>query len=259
MAKYGFVYIWYDKKHKRFYIGSHWGTETDGYICSSRWMRKAYKRRPQDFKRRIVCLCSTKKLVLEEEQRWLNMIKIEEYGKKYYNIDKVVKNPWWQHDNKISKSISQKISESHKNNPNWGSWAKGKIVSDETREKLRQINFGKNHSEETKEKCRSYKHTEEAKKKISETGKGRKHSEETKKKLSEFHKGKQYHVLSEEARKIISQKTKERLIEKPKSEECKQKISKTISGSKWITNGIITYQHKGILPEGFKYGRKINK
>ena len=22
--KYGFVYIWHDRKHKRYYIGSHW-------------------------------------------------------------------------------------------------------------------------------------------------------------------------------------------------------------------------------------------
>lgn len=27
--KYGFVYIWFDKKHKRFYIGCRWGTEND--------------------------------------------------------------------------------------------------------------------------------------------------------------------------------------------------------------------------------------
>ena len=33
MEKYGFVYLWYDRKRKMFYIGSHWTTETDGYIC----------------------------------------------------------------------------------------------------------------------------------------------------------------------------------------------------------------------------------
>lgn len=52
--KYGFVYLWHNKKHKRFYIGSHWGTEDDGYLCSSNWMRKSYYRNPQDFKRRIL-------------------------------------------------------------------------------------------------------------------------------------------------------------------------------------------------------------
>jgi len=32
MEKYGFVYLWYDKKHKRYYIGCRWGKENDGYI-----------------------------------------------------------------------------------------------------------------------------------------------------------------------------------------------------------------------------------
>ena len=36
-VKYGFVYIWYDRKHHRYYIGCHWGTIDDGYICSSNW------------------------------------------------------------------------------------------------------------------------------------------------------------------------------------------------------------------------------
>ena len=44
MEKYGFVYIWYDKKRKMYYIGSHWGTDDDGYICSSNRMRDAYRR-----------------------------------------------------------------------------------------------------------------------------------------------------------------------------------------------------------------------
>ena len=35
MEKYGFVYIWFDRKHKRYYIGCHWGHEDDGYVCSS--------------------------------------------------------------------------------------------------------------------------------------------------------------------------------------------------------------------------------
>ena len=37
-----------------FYIGCRWGYENDGYICSSNWMLKTYKRRPQTFKRRIL-------------------------------------------------------------------------------------------------------------------------------------------------------------------------------------------------------------
>ena len=53
---YGFVYIWRDKKHNRFYIGSHWGTIDDGYVCSSTWMKRSYLRRPGDFKRKIISM-----------------------------------------------------------------------------------------------------------------------------------------------------------------------------------------------------------
>src|SRR6185312_12704168 len=87
MAKYGFIYLWYDRKHKRYYIGSHWGTEDDGYVCSSKWMNKSYKRRPKDFKRRILKTnIESKKATLEIENRWLSLIKEEELGIKYYNI-----------------------------------------------------------------------------------------------------------------------------------------------------------------------------
>lgn len=46
LNKYGFVYLWYDTYRKMYYIGSHWGTESDGYVCSSRRMKFAYKKRP---------------------------------------------------------------------------------------------------------------------------------------------------------------------------------------------------------------------
>ena len=51
--KYGFVYIWRDRKHNRYYVGSHWGHTGDGYICSSSWMKQAYKRRPDDPNERL--------------------------------------------------------------------------------------------------------------------------------------------------------------------------------------------------------------
>ena len=87
MEKYGFVYIWFDRKHRRFYIGCHWGTENDGYICSSKWMKQGYKYRPYDFKRRILSRIYTSMTDLyHEEFRWLSMIKEKEIGKRYYNL-----------------------------------------------------------------------------------------------------------------------------------------------------------------------------
>lgn len=75
MKKYGFVYLWYDKKQKMYYVGCHYGTEFDGYICSSNRMRDAHRRRPQDFKRRILKTnILTKKKTLDEEYKWVQLI-----------------------------------------------------------------------------------------------------------------------------------------------------------------------------------------
>lgn len=123
MQKYGFIYVWFDKKKKRYYVGSHWGKEDDGYICSSQWMHRAKAKRPNDFKRRIVKRIYTNRIdLLQEEQRWLNMIKDHELamlntttGKRetirYYNLSKSVKNPWHMHEDR-RKTVGEKISAS---------------------------------------------------------------------------------------------------------------------------------------------------
>jgi hypothetical protein len=109
----GFVYIWRDRKHNRFYIGSHWGSENDSYICSSTWMRNSRKRRPQDFKRRILARVASSRLdLLMEEQRWIYMIQDDEFGKKYYNLAKGVRVPWHTYD-EDRRTVGQKISAAH--------------------------------------------------------------------------------------------------------------------------------------------------
>lgn len=164
MEKYGFVYIWYDRKHKRFYIGSHWGTEDDGYVCSSNWMRDAYKRRPEDFKRRVIEIVGTdRKELYVREEHWLSMIKDEEIRHKYYNLTKSVKDPWYQHPDK-RLTIGQKISKSKKgkspnNDPQMliergkkiSAKVKGRTFSAEHREKLRQAKLGTKRSEQWKQ------------------------------------------------------------------------------------------------------------
>jgi len=110
MENYGFVYIWYDSKNKRYYIGSHWGTEDDGYICSSRWMRNAYKRRPSSFKRRIISRIYTcRKDLLIKEYTWLSMIKQEELkGIRYYNMNNFQNGHWIAED--YAKTVQERIS-----------------------------------------------------------------------------------------------------------------------------------------------------
>jgi hypothetical protein len=110
MEKYGFVYIWRDRKHNRYYIGSHWGTEDDGYICSSSWMKKAYKNRPNDFKRKILArVYESKRILLEEENKWLTLIKPNKIKTKYYNLRIENFNHWTTYPENV-KTIKQKIS-----------------------------------------------------------------------------------------------------------------------------------------------------
>lgn len=123
--KYGFIYLWRDSKHNRFYLGRHWGTEDDGYVCSSKVMREAYRRRPTDFKRRIVSRVYEKDVLIDEEQRWLNMIRPSEVNIKYYNKTLKSTTPSTKGYNH-SKETRLKISKGNK----------GKIRSDEFKEKL---------------------------------------------------------------------------------------------------------------------------
>jgi len=161
MEKYGFVYIWYDRKHKRYYIGCHWGTEDDGYICSSPWMNRSYKKRPQDFRRKIlVSNIKERMFLLDEENRYLSQIKKEELGKKYYNLTNYMRGHWSM-DNEKVLSVPKKISLSKKGKKHSeetkrkiGLGNKNKIVSEETRRKIGLGNKGKTITIETKEKLR---------------------------------------------------------------------------------------------------------
>lgn len=192
--KYGFVYIWRDKKNNRYYVGCHWGTIDDGYICSSNWMRDAYRRRPSDFRRRIIITNLTRKEMYLEEQRMFSMIKPEELKTRYYNLRlNTTLEPWHMNPNK-TLSVGEKISKAKK----------GKKVAHCTPERARKISEGKkgkvpNWSEEGRARNREAASnrvvTEEQKESISKglkeyykenesKSKGRKHSEETKAAIS---------------------------------------------------------------------------
>lgn len=209
--KYGFVYIWHDRKHKRFYIGSHWGTEDDGYICSSSWMKKAYKNRPEDFKRRLLAKnISSRHETYIEEQRWLDMIKtgeISPYANKprYYNLNLSVGNLWHRYEENI-KIVGEKISKANKGKvfgPRDPSVSKNISITKTKKFAERQEKHGYKF---TPEHCASiakgkqgYKHTDEWKannaKLVKEqwangVRKGKPHTEEWKKQNSIRNKGK---------------------------------------------------------------------
>jgi hypothetical protein len=186
MQKYGFVYIWFDRKHKRYYVGCHWGDETDGYICSSPWMRQAYKHRPTDFKRKILKTnIKNRADMFLEEQRYFNMIKPEEIKIRYYNLN-INNNKHWSIDEEKTKSLKQKISDTAKRNAKDPAYREKYLAGlsnrdtrssePEVREKRRQSmigkNVGKDNSKAVKisaEMRRGVSLSEEHKNKIKET------------------------------------------------------------------------------------------
>jgi hypothetical protein len=186
MEKYGFVYIWFDRKHKRYYVGCHWGVETDGYVCSSPWMRQAYKHRPTDFKRKILKKnIKNKADMFLEEQRYFNMIKPEEIKIRYYNLN-INNNKHWSIDEEKTKSLKQKISDTAKRNAKDPTYREkylaGLSTRDnrsselEVREKRRQSMIGKNVGKDNSKALamaaaanRGRKLTKEHKNKIKET------------------------------------------------------------------------------------------
>lgn len=246
--KYGFVYIWRDKKHKRYYVGCRWGTEDDGYICSSSWMKASYKKRPEDFKRRILARVYTNRTdLLEEEYKWLSMTKQEElHGTRYYNI----KNhhfSHWSTDKQKSLSIGQKISKANKGKP--GYW----LNKEKTKEHKQKI------SNTLKGRPLSYTRTQETRDKISENSKrlqkegkigmiGKHHNEETILKISEAQQGDKNHFYGKnhtiETREKISAAGRGRVL----TEESRLKISNKNKGRK-LTKEHIAKSHTPAVNE----------
>jgi hypothetical protein len=235
VEKYGFVYIWFDRKHKRYYIGAHWGTEYDGYVCSSSWMKKAYSRRPQDFKRRILeRVYSNRKQTFIAEEKYLDLIKKEEFGKRYYNL-KNIKGHWSITEEKI-KSISQRISEAHKNNPDFGVWNRGLKRSEEVRKKISEstsksmkLHYEKNpRTQETKKLISKNSSRLQKEKKIGMHGK--KHSDET-----------------------INKMKVNNAMNNP---EYVAKVKKSKQGIRWLINGEV---RKMAIPGTDKYNNLIKQ
>ena len=194
MNKYGFVYIWRDKGKNRWYIGCHWGREDDRYICGSTWCRNSIKRRPHDFRKRILFRCTTKEELWDKEFEWLSLIKQEDLGKKYYNLrvfhydmdKKLSQRKYkkgtvvWNKGNHWSEEHKKKLSEAH-----FGqiAWNKGKKLSKEHKENLSKNHWSKGeNSEEIKKKVSKPRYGHE------NHFFGKTHSEESKKKMSESRK-----------------------------------------------------------------------
>jgi len=214
-------------------------------------MKRSYQRRPEDFKRRLIKKVYDRKELLNEEQRWLNMMKPEELKNRYYNMRTKVSDPWYGDPNK-AKTVKEKIA--LRNREKWKdpeyrakmekalpeTWKKAN--SEEVREKQRlamidtmakkfPIENRRRRQTETEEELSTLlsqrskdmwaKRTPEERAIINEKnskaqkGKPRQlHSEETKLKMSKSHKGKAFseeHIAN--MRKIWDDATPEQRAE----------------------------------------------
>lgn len=154
---FGFVYIWYDSKRKKYLIGSHHGPIDDTYITSTGgiYFKRAYKKRPETFKRRILeynRVIDNFRYTQQLEQKWLDIRPNISLNEKYYNqkqwasggIDKSVKrtkpNSWRKWKSEYNKQ--QVINGIHNfNSTNCSEWAL-KRVKEGTHHFL-QSNFNK--------------------------------------------------------------------------------------------------------------------
>lgn len=190
------------------------GQEDDGYICSSRHMRVEHNRRPDDFKRRILYRIPTDdhRALLLIEARWLDMVKENELGVRYYNNTSSVVCIGMKG---YKQSIATRRRRSAAN--------KGKPPSPETIEAARKSNTGRVISESERQKRSESSmgakngffgrsHSEQAKILISAANKGKRpwlgkrHSEDTKRLIAKAKSGNKGRVG-----KIHTQETKDRI------------------------------------------------
>ena len=236
--KTGFIYLWYDCRRKMYYIGCHFGKEDDGYICSSRRMRDVYRRRPQDFKRRIIQKNISRDILLTEEHKWLSRIHDDELGKKYYNLSKKHFGHWSADSNR-TLTIKQKLSEA------------SKLLHQDPEYKKKFLEGRKKMPPQTQQQI--------AKRAKSNTGKKR--TEETKRKISESNKGKVMGPLSDEHRQKVSESLKGEknpFYGKQHDPELKKKMnaatSATMTGMIFWNNSAINKRSRECPGEGWVKG-----
>ena len=145
----GYVYIWFDTKAKFFYVGGHKGKIEDCYVCSNKMMLRAYKKRPQTFKFRVLQLVTGDNRALREaEQRWLNLIADHEL---YWTPN--IKNNTVRYYNQ-KKTSSGGNGSANKGKSTIGGHNKGKPMSEEQKLKISKANRGRKLTEEHKNNIR---------------------------------------------------------------------------------------------------------
>ena len=171
--KYHYLYKITNMINGKIYIGIHSTTDlNDRYMGSGKRLLNAFKKYGiKNFNKEILCFCNTREEICQLEKEIVN----EEFIKRedVYNLN--TGGQYGLH----SEETKRKISESNKGQK---SWAKGKKLSKEHRERISKSRIGYKHSEATREKMR------EAQKGEKSHNYGKKFSEATREKMRKNHK-----------------------------------------------------------------------
>ncbi len=168
-----FVYCWTDHETGKLYVGSHKGSDDDGYVCSSKYMLEEYMQRRQDFTRQIIATGSDEDM-RQFETTLLNAVnaKNDEQFYNRSNADGVFGIGGSQSPEHLAKRKA-----ALKGNSKLIAARKGTKQSEETKRKISETLKGRKlslvHRENLKGTRRGgWHHTEETKAKISATKKG---------------------------------------------------------------------------------------
>ena len=226
-------------------------------------MKNSYKKRPEDFKRRILKkVTTTRKDLLLEEEIWIHQIKDEELGKRYYNLCKRKIGHWSTNVDSYKSSvermkINQKIAYDkmtpEEKSQKFGYW-KNKCKSESSKEALRNTMRSLSAEERSKKfgSTKGIKLSEERRLAIIKRLTGRIVSEETRNKLSKSLMGNQNclgNKLSEETKRTIGEKnrvnTNRYFEEHPEARERQRQaqMARTLSAE---TRKKISDKNKGI-------------
>lgn len=169
----GFIYIWTNNLNNMKYIGSHMGTIDDGYTGSGQRFLRAFKKYgSENFTRNIIRFIFNIDNIKKVEQYYLDLYNVAS-NTKFYNISQLAtgSNAWKNFDEDKKNKIREKISKSRigltweilygkeksdklkkemskrltgavfskEHKAKIGRAHKNKIVSKQTREKMRQI------------------------------------------------------------------------------------------------------------------------
>lgn len=135
MKKQGFIYMWKSKINEKKYIGSHYGTLSDGYISSSNYFNEIYDKNPHHYTREILHSNMSRTEAVLKEQKILCKFDAAN-SNEFYNLHNYSGRGWSHHDNEeLAKIYYKRISDAKKGKP---SPHKGKSLwGDHNRHKLK--------------------------------------------------------------------------------------------------------------------------